>query len=88
MSKLYPALFISLAGFALHGCASVPEKMVEVKIPVPVYTPCPVTMPAKPAACTPKDESRPEWLRCALVEREQNRAYILEMEAQLRVCSQ
>ena len=72
----------------LTGCQTLPEKTVEVKIPVPVYTPCPVTMPAKPAECSPKDTSRPEVLRCWLIEREQNKAYIRELEAMLAICSE
>lgn len=72
----------------LTGCTTLPEKVVEVKIPIPIYTPCPVTIPAKPPVCTPKEDTRPEILRCMLVEREQLRAYSMELEAQLRVCAE
>ena len=72
----------------LTGCASVPEKTVEVKIPIPVYTPCPITPVPKPGMCVPKNDTRPEVLRCWLVEREQNKTYIRELETQLAICSE
>ena len=72
----------------LTGCASVPEKTVEVSIPIPVYTPCPITPVPKPVMCVPKNDTRPEVLRCWLVEREQNKTYIRELETQLAICSE
>lgn len=72
----------------LAGCASQPERVVEVKVPIQTFVPCPVTLPAKPTVCTPKEDTRPEVLRCMLVEREQLRAYSMELEAQLRVCAE
>jgi PBP1b-binding outer membrane lipoprotein LpoB len=85
MKRIILLYFITLM---LSGCAATPEKTVEVKIPVPAYTPCPVEIPTKPEKCIPKDATRPEALRCMLVERERIKAYSLELEAQLRVCSE
>lgn len=71
---------ISLA--SLTGCATTDP--VTVRVPVPV--PCIDRMPARPDACTPRDDSRPEWLRCALAEREALRGYVGELEAVLQGC--
>jgi hypothetical protein len=35
----------------------------------------------------PADDSRPEWLRCALVAAMANRGYRTELEAALRACT-
>ncbi len=70
----------------LAGCANTPEKVVEVKVPVPVVIPCKADIP-KPSLCVPK-EGRVEWLRCELANTERNQAYIRELEAALSICSE
>lgn len=72
----------------LTGCAATPEKVVEVKIPVPVITPCPAKIPPKPAQCVPKDDTRPAWLQCRLINYILLEQYALELEAQLKVCAE
>lgn len=70
------------AAASLAGCAA--TEPVTVRVPAPV--PCVDRMPARPDACQPRDASRPEWLRCALVERERLLGYVGELEAVLEAC--
>lgn len=71
---------ISIAAASLLcGCAT-----TTVRVPVPV--PCISDRPAKPAGCSPSDDSRVEYLRCALVERESLRGYVGELEAVVDAC--
>ena len=70
----------------LTGCAALPEKIVEVKIPIATFVPCKPNIP-KPGICLPKDDTRVSWLQCALVDRERNQAYIKQLEAALAVCA-
>lgn len=73
---------ISVAAGSLVGCAATDP--VTVRVPVPV--PCIDRMPTRPDACQLRDDSRPEWLRCALVERERLLGYVGELEAVLEAC--
>lgn len=73
---------ISAALASLAGCAAV--EPVTVRVPVPA--PCVDRMPSKPETCQPRDDSRTEWLRCALVERERLLGYAGELEAVLEAC--
>lgn len=66
----------------LIGCASAPER-VEVPIPVP----CVTKLPPKPEVCEPKDKSRPEYLRCVLVNCERTAGYAKQLEAALTGCA-
>jgi len=68
------------AAASLAGCAATET----VHVPVPV--PCIDKVPARPEACVQRDASRPEWLRCALVERERLLGYVGELEAVLGAC--
>ena len=74
---------IILLSIVLSGCATTPET-VEVKVPVPVTVSCPQV--PKPGMCVPKNDSRVEWLRCALIDRELIKAYVLELEQTLEAC--
>jgi hypothetical protein len=62
----------------LTGCAH------ETKIPIP--TTCVVKLPVKPVWCHPVDTTRPEWLRCSLINEAHCRGYALELEALLKGC--
>ena len=67
---------------SLAGCAATDPATVRVPVPVP----CVDKVPTRPEACQPRDDSRPEWLRCALVERERLLGYVGELEAVLEAC--
>lgn len=73
---------IWVAAGSLVGCAATDP--VTVRVPVPV--PCVDRMPDKPEQCQLRDDSRPEWLRCALVERERLLGYVEQLEAVLEAC--
>lgn len=73
---------ISVALASLAGCSATGP--VAVRVPVPV--PCVEKLPERPAECIQRDDSRPEWLRCALVERDLLRGYAGELEAVLQAC--
>ena len=68
-----------LALLLLAGCASNP-----VQVPIPV--PCVTELPARPEACEPTNETRPEYLRCVLVDCERNKGYTKQLEAVLIGC--
>ena len=74
--------WISVAVASLAGCAATDPATVRVPVPVPCFD----RVPTRPDACQPRDDSRPEWLRCALVERELLRGYVGELEAVLEAC--
>lgn len=76
-----------LMPLVLSACANQPGSPVEVKIPVPVYVPCQIAMPEKPKPCIPKEDTRPEILRCWLIERETIKPYIAELETGLSICT-
>lgn len=78
----YAPWLISAALASLSGCAT--TEPVTVRVPVPV--PCVDRMPVKPEQCAARDDSRAEWLRCALVERERLLGYAGELEAVLEAC--
>lgn len=80
-------LYYILPFCCITGCTTLPEKTVEVKIPIAVTVPCKTDIP-KPGICLPKNDSRVEWLRCQLVDRERNQAYIKQLEAALAVCAE
>ena len=69
----------------LGGCSTVAKKTVEVKVPVPIVSPCDSKVP-KPGMCVPKNDSRVEWLRCTLMDHERLKAYASELEATLKAC--
>jgi hypothetical protein len=73
---------------ALSSCQTMPENTVEVKVPIPVYTPCPITPVPKPSMCVPKNDTRQEWLRCELVNHIALKQYTRELEAQLAICAE
>ena len=77
--RFAPWLISIAAGSLLAGCAT------TVRVPVPV--PCVSDRPTRPAVCSPADDSRVEYLRCALVERESLRGYVGELEAVLDACA-
>ena len=74
---------IALA-LVLSACQCQPVKPVTVDVPVPV--PCAATLPQQPTACTPADTSRPEYLRCRLIDDDQREAYTRQIEAALKGC--
>lgn len=80
------AMRYSLLLILLAGCSSIPEKTVDVKVPVAVYIPCKAEV-TKPELCQPKDTTRPEWLRCELANHERLKAYASELEAVLKACN-
>ena len=63
----------------LAGCATEP-------VQVPIAVPCVDKLPAKPEVCEPKDKTRPEYLRCALVNCERNKGYTVQLEAVMAGC--
>lgn len=73
------ALLLISVAVASSGCAT-----TTVRVPIPVS--CVAERPARPADCSPTDDSRAEWLRCALVEREALRGYVAELEATVDAC--
>ena len=81
----------SLLMLTLQGCSSVtplpsaPQEPVVVKIPVSVA--CVDKVPDAPEKCKPKDSSRPETLRCVLVDKIRGDAYIKELSAILAACA-
>lgn len=68
----------------LTACKTFPQIQ---RVEVPIATPCKVDVPKKPEQCIPRDTSRPEWLRCALVDAENNKGYRKELEAALMGCT-
>ena len=78
--RFAPWLISIAVGSLLAGCAT-----TTVRVPVPV--PCVSDRPTRPAGCAPADDSRVEYFRCALVERETLRGYVGELEAILDACS-
>jgi len=83
--NITPALYCIFLAASITGCSAIPEKPIHVNIPVPVVVPCKAEV-AKPELCQPKDDSRPEWLRCELVNHERMKAYAAELEAVLKAC--
>jgi len=81
----------SLLMLTLQGCSSVtplpsaPQEPVVIKIPVSVA--CVDKVPDAPEKCKPKDSSRPETLRCVLVDKIRGDAYIKELSAILAACA-
>jgi hypothetical protein len=81
----------SLLMLTLQGCSSVtplpsaPQEPVVVKVPVSVA--CVDKVPDAPEKCKPKDSSRPETLRCVLVDKIRGDAYIKELSAILAACA-
>lgn len=65
----------------LAGCVCNPAR---VEIPVPV--PCVSKLPEPPEQCKPLDDSRPEYLRCVLIESERNKGYTNQLRAALTGC--
>ena len=65
----------------LAGCAASSER-----VEVPIAVPCVDRLPAKPEACEPKDKTRPEYLRCLLVNCERNKGYTKQLEAGMSAC--
>lgn len=68
----------------LVACGSVPREPIRVEVPIPV--PCAVKLPEPPSACIQKDESRAEWLRCALADAAARQGYSAQLEAALKAC--
>jgi hypothetical protein len=81
----------SLLMLTLQGCSSViplpsaPQEPVVVKVPVSVA--CVDKVPDAPEKCKPRDSSRPETLRCVLVDKIRGDAYIKELSAILAACA-
>lgn len=76
-----------LIPLALTACGSTPPVPPEtVIIKVPVTVPCVDAMPKKPEVCSPSDETRPEYLRCLLVNHTRSESYRAELEAILMAC--
>jgi hypothetical protein len=81
----------SLSMLILQGCSSVaplpsaPPEPVVIKIPVNVA--CVDKVPDAPEKCKPRDSSRPETLRCVLVDKIRGDAYIKELSAILAACA-
>lgn len=84
-------LCVSLLMLTLQGCSSVaplpsaPQEPVVVKVPVSV--PCVEQVPVAPEKCKPDDRSRPETLRCVLVDKIRGDAYTKELAAIVAVCA-
>lgn len=84
-------LWLVLLTLTVTACSNpklpdVPIPPVEVKIPVAV--PCVKELPKRPDKCVIKDSSRPEKLRCILVDKLRNDAYAKELEAILETCKE
>jgi hypothetical protein len=83
-------LCVSLLMLTLQGCSSVtplpsaPQEPVVIKVPVSVA--CVDKVPDAPEKCKPRDSSRPETLRCVLVDKIRGDAYIKELSAILAAC--
>ena len=69
----------------LAACETLP-RLQHVEVPIP--TPCRVAIPVSPAQCVPSDDSRAEWLRCALSDCEIRKGYQAELEAALKACTE
>jgi|WetSurMetagenome_2_1015567.scaffolds.fasta_scaffold16345_3 hypothetical protein len=83
-------LCVSLLMLTLQGCSSTPPlpsaPSAPVIVKVPVVAPCVDTLPMAPEKCVQADKSRPEALRCVLVDKIRGDAYTKELEALLLAC--
>lgn len=73
----------------LTACAPAPTRPEPAVVQVPVAAPClrAQDMPDRPQACVPRDDSRPEWLRCKLSDCARKDGYIGQLEAVLSGCA-
>jgi hypothetical protein len=84
-------LCVSLLMLTLQGCSNIsplpsaPSEPVIVKIPV--SAPCVDKVPVAPEKCKPIDKSRPETLRCVLVDKIRGDAYTTELAAIVAACA-
>lgn len=67
-------------GSSLSGCAT--PRTTEI----PIAVPCAAAVPVRPSMCAASQESRVEWLRCALIDRERLLAHSEELRAILVGC--
>jgi uncharacterized protein YcfL len=80
----------SLSMLMLAGCASSPPlpsapcDPVQVFVTVPV--PCVTELPKAPEKCIVAADTHPEKLRCILVDKTRQDAYMQELEAVLLSC--
>lgn len=74
----------------LAGCASPtkPDTIYRTEtVRVPVSAPCVESIPQAPPTCVARDGSRPEWLRCLIVNKYRQDAYVSELAAVLKACA-
>lgn len=72
---------------ALVGCASpLPKPPEQITRTLPITTTCVDEIPSRPELCKPVDNTRQEYLRCVLINRSQDDAYIRTLQAVLTAC--